>query len=127
MSVRLESNFLEHFVSGLTLDVSVAIDFSASSKELHTSDENPYRDALGKIGGISELLDPTSPFPVFTFGSSMMNGSRKNLQDQIFPVCMSLSQKGKPFSSTLSAYDEAVKTLVMKEPTDIHEVISQVG
>lgn len=141
----LRANFLEHFVSGLSLDFSVAIDFSSSSSDIHQKKESPYWQALKKLGRSLEIMDAEQNYPVFTFGAQkrlkdtdetcedssiplkLFPVVANDLSTEIYPGCVYLNQaEAAGFSRTFDAFEEAAMCLKMQEPTNITDFITQI-
>jgi hypothetical protein len=129
VQVNVQANFLEHFVSGLSLDFTVAIDFSSSSVQLHKLQESLYWQALNKIGkNCFDVLDNEQEFPIFAFGALPPTSlTTKDLSTDLYPGCISLNQAIQPdFNGTLGAFEEAAATLQKQDATNVADFISQI-
>lgn len=84
-SVPKEPTFLDYLRSGWQMNLSVAIDYTASNGEMDDEDclhfmgqNNQYEAAINMVGGVVEPYDYDKLFPVYGFGGvDQFNGGTR--------------------------------------------------
>lgn len=118
----ISEKFLDLMESGLEISVQFGIDFTSSNgSDIHSksslhhlskSKENPYQEAIRKVGDIVAQYDEDQQFPVFGYGCQVPKGSSYH-----FPPFFNVNLKAHPdcsgINGVLAAYRETLPQIRM--------------
>ena len=133
-AVAKEDSFMDYIQGGMSINFSVAIDFTLSNGDPHSptslhfmapgGQDNQYVTAIKAVGGIIEDYDTDKMFPALGFGAIV---PPENLASHYFflnmhpddPYC-------KGVSGLLEAYQTSLESVQLYGPTNFAPVIRHV-
>jgi len=133
ISVVKRPTFFDYLAGGCEINLSVAVDFTASNKppmqpdSLHFMNPqayNEYQQALIAVGEILQFYDTDKLFPVFGFGGKLPDGKTSH--------CFALNgNPANPYCAgvggVLQAYAQALQNVQLYGPTNFAEIIRTVA
>mmetsp|Transcript_3867 Transcript_3867/g.9130 ORF Transcript_3867/g.9130 Transcript_3867/m.9130 type:complete len:723 (-) Transcript_3867:73-2241(-) len=131
LKLRKEHTFLEYIRGGCQINLTVAVDFTASNgdpreaRSLHFIGhgfENAYQKAMVTIGNILTPYDSDNKYPLFGFGARI---KRTNRVEHCFPLTMNEADpEVKGVQGILEAYRGAFNHVLLSGPTYFSEVLA---
>jgi hypothetical protein len=128
-------SFLEYLTGGLSLSLTVAVDFTGSNgnpsspSSLHFLDPrpgaplNPYAAAIASVGAVVGPYDTDGGFAAFGFGGSVDGGRTTS---HCFPLSLNPAAIEVPgVQGLLSAYANALRFVGLSGPTLFSPIIRQ--
>jgi len=128
ISLRKRYSFLEYLAGGCNIELSVAIDFTASNG--HPNDRNSlhymgaglnaYQQALQAVGAVLEPYDSDNMIPVYGFGGK----DHRGVTQHCFPLNGNPSDpEVEGMNGVLQAYNQAIRNYNLSGPTLFSEII----
>lgn len=133
--LRRTVNFLEYVFGGCDINLSIAIDFTASNGPPNQSDSlhymgnmqgNQYYNALSSVGNILQYYDSDKEIPLYGFGASINPVANRAshcfaLNGNIFePECNGLE-------GVLDSYKNAIQKVQLYGPTHFQQIIGEIN
>ena len=125
-------NFIDYLKSGVTIKLTIGIDFTASNKNpddpssLHYLGENmnDYELAIRACGSIVAYYDYNQSFPVYGFGAILKDQQRPNM-------CFNINFKKNPeiytIDNVLNEYRASFDKIILAGPTEFCPLVQKVN
>ena len=128
-----QPSFVEYLKTGWFINLSVAVDFTASNGDLHmihaNGEMNDYEAALFEVGNILEPYAYKKKFAGFGFGGIPQYGKLYHENDQV-NHCFNLNGERdatiENLTSVLEVYKKAVKGTTPYGPTYFEPILKMV-
>uniref|UniRef100_A0A7S4DNV9 C2 domain-containing protein n=1 Tax=Lotharella globosa TaxID=91324 RepID=A0A7S4DNV9_9EUKA len=131
MILYKEHSFLDYIKGGCEVNLSIAIDFTASNgdprnpRSLHyigPGHANEYQKAIATIGNILTPYDTDNKYPVYGFGGRV---KRTGQVEHCFPLTMNdYDPEVSGVGGVLQAYRSAFNHVLLSGPTYFSEVVA---
>lgn len=127
-----EFSFFEFLKSGLSINMSIAIDFTKSNGDFRKKSslhyfsknfENHYEKAIKICGQIVGQYDSDKIYPVYGYGAIVPNQSKVS---HCFNLNLSEDPNIKTIEKVLDVYHENIQKLIFKFPTNFAHIIKKV-
>ena len=130
--ISRQFNFIDYLKSGVTIKLTIGIDFTASNKapddpySLHyLGDEmNDYELAIKACGSIVAYYDYDQSFPVYGFGAILKGEQKPNM-------CFNINFRNDPkiytIDNVINEYRNCFENIILAGPTEFCPLIQRVN
>eukprot|EP00330_Aristerostoma_sp_ATCC50986_P011425 CAMPEP_0114591040 /NCGR_PEP_ID=MMETSP0125-20121206/13184_1 /TAXON_ID=485358 ORGANISM="Aristerostoma sp., Strain ATCC 50986" /NCGR_SAMPLE_ID=MMETSP0125 /ASSEMBLY_ACC=CAM_ASM_000245 /LENGTH=129 /DNA_ID=CAMNT_0001788921 /DNA_START=907 /DNA_END=1296 /DNA_ORIENTATION=+ len=116
-------SFLEYIRGGIQINVSIAIDFTASNGSLHNTNpnqDNEYQKAMRSVCEIVLEYDSDKKVPLYGFGGSFPRDKH----------CYPLNEDSNDpevynLNGIMDTYEKAVKKYSLSAPTNMGDILKE--
>ncbi|CAG8786975.1 2978_t:CDS:1, partial [Cetraspora pellucida] len=130
LSYKKEKTFLDYIDGGLEIQLSIAVDFTASNYDrgidLHGlySKKSEYENAIHLVGTILEKYDSDDNIPVYGFGGRFYGNFTTSHN---FLLTNDGSSHGTGISKSIDIYKHSLKNVNLSGPTNFSPIIRTIS
>ncbi|XP_040579035.2 LOW QUALITY PROTEIN: copine-8 [Lepeophtheirus salmonis] len=133
VSSELKHSFMDYILSGLQVNFTVAIDFTASNgnpdspSSLHNRNDpnNPYLTAIRAVGGVVQEYDHDKSFPALGFGACIPPTGQ--VSHEFFLNLRPDTPHCRGIDGIIEAYNTSLNSVQLYGPTNFSPVINHVA